>query len=500
MKRNDWPFLVIVFALPFFIYLPTLSGWFLGDDYGFFPIFKMSADNIMKCIKMVHEGELRLHPFRPVAFFSLWLDYRIWGWNSLGFHFTNSLLHSLNALLIYFLVKNLRMSKTAALITALFYGLYPGHSEAVVWICCRFDLLSQFLFLFSLLFWIKGREKKNSRWMISSALFFLLSLFSKETVAGGIVLFPLIDWLFLRHEPIKMNYKFWVGWVGVQFGVLMVLILMRIWLFGNLSGDVGVTRGDQFCGTSVTQCIDRLWGNLWILLTPVSRLIFSDFLVFVAGAIIIFFSLVAIWKIIIGIVKKDYLPLKWFVLGISWIILLVSPTLFVSPVLDNLDGSRFLYMSCTGLAMIIGISITQYSNNFTKWFFNLTIILYIIWLLMSSTLLWQYNNASWVEAGRVVKDVDQIMYDSTQNIESGDTIVVINLPWLWKGAHFAPNGYSAYLQEIHQKRYITLTYVEKNPSNINQVWLSDLQQAQNRNYYVFLWDESNQILQTLVTH
>lgn len=499
MKQREWLFIVIVFAIPFLVYLPTLSGWFLTDDYGFYPIFKMSIKDIMQGFQMVHDGELRLHPFRPVAIVSLWIDYHIWGWNSFGFHFTNTLLHSCNTILIYFLLRTLKISQIASLIAALFFGLYPAHSEAVVWISCRFDLLAQFLFLLSLLCWINGRKQENNRLLILSALTYLLSLFTKETVAGGIILFPLIDWLFLWQKPNSLKtIKFWLGWIGIQISMLIILILTRLWLFGSLSGDIGGTRGLSFLGTSLMECLQRLQQDLWMMLTPVSRIIFTDSTVIIVG---IFISTIFLWAIYGSLVKlrnQEFTLIKLLLLGIVWIFTMIIPVLFINPVASSLDCSRFLYIPCTGLALIVGISVeTIYSFKWIKRLSKWVFILFTIWFLISIAILYQYNNNTWVEAGKVIKGVDQVLFDNTQDIQDNDTIIVINLPRSWKGAQFAPNGYAYYLQGIHHKKHLNLVYVEKYPMVINSVWLNDLQQAYSHRYYVFVWNSCQQTLEPL---
>jgi ABC-type multidrug transport system fused ATPase/permease subunit len=158
-----------------------------------------------------------------------------------------------------------------------------------------------------------------------------------------------------------------------------------------------------------------------------------------------------------------------------------------------------MYTPCVGLALIVGISVNDYYNSHGQ-LFKWMIILFALWFVFSSVLLWQYNKVSYIEAGRVVRDVDRVLYENTLNIDHGDMIIVVDLPWLWNGAHFAPNGYSAYLQEIHQKWQLNLTYIEKGEEGISQAWLDRLQEAKFKRYYVFLWNKDRQILEPVVTY
>ena len=107
------------------------------------------------------------------------------------------------------------------------------------------------------------------------------------------------------------------------------------------------------------------------------------------------------------------------------------------------------------------------------------------------------DNAKIPQAGEIIKGVDQVLFDNTQDIQDGDTIIIINLPRLWKGAQFTPNGYVGYLQGVYHRKHLNLVYVEKDPTAIDPVWLRNLQQAYAHHYYVFIWNNSQQILEPL---
>lgn len=485
--------MVFISAIPFIVYIPTLSGWFIADDYGLSSILGMSGKDMLTCINLIHDGQLSMYPFRPVAFISLRLDYLVWGWNSFGFHLTNTVLHSINVFLIYALVRSLKMSKSAAFSSALFYGLYAGFSEAIIWISCRFDLLSQALFLTSLLVWISGRGR-NSRFLLTiSVVLYLVCLFAKETNVGGLVLFPIIDWVFLRnkHEhPARL--KFWLGWVGALILDIVILTAVRVWLLGNFTGLGRGTGNEQFFGTSVLDCINHFFQDLLMMLTPVSRLIFTDFSVWYIGIILSVFIIAGIVGAIASARNGNSLPCKLLLLGFIWIVFLVSPTLFVNPVDINLGASRFLYLPCVGLAIIIGIGIESFRLKPQSYLLGLLAILLASFILI----LWQYNNVSYIEAGRIIKNVDQVLQSNTQDIQNGDTVVIVNMPPLWNGAYFSPNGYTNYLQWIHGRRYLSLQYTWKDPKDIHD-WYQQLKKAQGKHYYGFVWDDTQQVLEPL---
>ena len=276
--------------------------------------------------------------------------------------------------------------------------------------------------------------------------------------------------------------------------MLGTLILTRAWLFsGNLSGDVGTSRSEQFCGVSLAKCFGNLWQDLWIMLTPVSRIVFTDFTVYLVGVFIVASILLTLSNAIFSAIKKDYYLIKVVIVGLVWIVAILSPTLFVDPVHPTLEVTRFLYMPCTGLALIVGLGVGSVRASYRRWL----IALAVMWFIISFSTLWQHNNHTWVEAGRVVKGVDQVLFDNTQDIKDGDTIMVVNLPWLWNGGYFAPNGYPGYLQWVHNRRHIDLMYVEKSPEELQSWWERLQNNPQHRRYIGFVWDDTRQVLEPL---
>jgi len=80
--------------------------------------------------------------YRPVTILSLALPARLFGQSPAVMHATNMMLHALNALLVYFLVRALFSRPAVALLTALLFAVHPVASEAVAPVAGRADLLA----------------------------------------------------------------------------------------------------------------------------------------------------------------------------------------------------------------------------------------------------------------------------------------------------------------------------------------------------------------------
>jgi len=492
-KCVGWLYFPVIFISTAAIYLPALRVGYLSDDYGFSTLFTISWSDLLRCIQMVHDGDLSLSPFRPVTMGSFWLDYQIWGWNPFGFHLTNILLHSINATLVWRFVKALRLPDVPALASALIYGFYPAHPEAVTWISGRFDLLSQTFFLASIVLWIEGRRQKKSLWMLSSSLFYLLSLFAKETIIAGIVIFPAVDWLFLRDltKPgDRHNRGFRFEWLIAQVGMVLLLILTRLLLYGSFVGDAGWTRGTPFPGRTISGLLNALWIDLAILFTPVNRFLFDDWVIAVVTAFIMAGFIGGIYVSVMAAKKKEYAPLKLLILVSIWTLSLLAPTLPLGPVGDSLAGSRYLYSPALGLAAIAGLSFYYLPRvvDYRRW---LPALLLCLWLAVAGSILWQHNRL-WLDTGVIANRIDRVILDNTKDITDGTTLVVVNLPWLRKGVYFAPNGYNFYLECVYHRRHLELMYVQKDDSQIDQWW--ERLKDGNKPYIGFVWDTTKEIL------
>lgn len=95
----------------------------------------------------------------PLLWLSFMVDQEISGGAPWSFHLTNAMLFSLNAGLLFLLVRRWTGRNGVALATALLWAFHPARVESVAWITERKDVLSGVFFLAGLWFYTVGREQ-----------------------------------------------------------------------------------------------------------------------------------------------------------------------------------------------------------------------------------------------------------------------------------------------------------------------------------------------------
>jgi len=184
-------FLIVVVSL--FIYGNTLRNSFIYDDQRIIEEceFIQSWKNLPDLFNVRYFDSSGEMTYRPTVSFTYLVDYTFWKLNSVGYHLTNVIIHSINGILLFFLMLNIFKKHSISLICSLLFVTHPVATEAINAVCFREDLLALSFSILSFIFYLKGRESSGSypRYYLGSCCFFLLAVFSKENAFS---LFPIL--------------------------------------------------------------------------------------------------------------------------------------------------------------------------------------------------------------------------------------------------------------------------------------------------------------------
>ncbi len=117
----------------------------------------------------------------PVTYLSFMAEAATFGLRPWLLHLTNVVLHCINVLLVFHVIRAITENRRAAFWTAMIFAVHPLQCESVAWIMGRKDLLATMFSLISTAFWISETEKENFRNFLASLAFFVLAVLSKPT-------------------------------------------------------------------------------------------------------------------------------------------------------------------------------------------------------------------------------------------------------------------------------------------------------------------------------
>lgn len=197
------------FALSFAVYGLSLNNHFVAWDDNYLivsnPIIKgFSWKNTVNAFT-TFDPEL----YDPLIFIVYQLNFAIGGIDPFMFHFTNLVLHTLNALFVCWLLMMLTRRKWLAIFGGLLFAIHPLNTEAVSWAAALKDVLSTLFFLTSIIAYLRYRDDGGHRWLLYglSLLLFLLGLLSKVMVLTLPVVLVLVDILQNRQWSKTMIFE-----------------------------------------------------------------------------------------------------------------------------------------------------------------------------------------------------------------------------------------------------------------------------------------------------
>ena len=178
-------------ALIFAAYFPVVHNGFIWDDNRYI------EDNFhlrtLRGLKLIWLEPLKAEPqYYPLTHSTLWLEFHLWGLNPLGYHLDNLLLHSAGALVLWRILRRLKVP--GAWPAAAIFAVHPLQVESVAWVTERKNVLSGLLYLLALSAYLRTRWGRRifetdetgpsgMGWYWLSLLLFIAALLSKSVVS-----------------------------------------------------------------------------------------------------------------------------------------------------------------------------------------------------------------------------------------------------------------------------------------------------------------------------
>lgn len=271
------------------VYLPSLRAGFIMDDNAMLtdnPLIA-AADGIGRFWYTAQPANF----FGPVTASTLWIEWRLWGLNPVGYHATNLVFHCAEVLLLWGILRRLRLP--GAWLAALLFAVHPLNVETVAWVTQRKNLAAMLFFLLSIRFFLEtglaspspplesrgadGSVPARGRWYWLSLLAFVLAMLSKGSVAPlPLVLLGLIAW---HRRPSLRD----LSRLAPFFAAAAALAAVDVWTQRLASLEVVRSAGfvERLLGAGAVvwfYLYKALWPAKLIFVYPQWRIVASNFI------------------------------------------------------------------------------------------------------------------------------------------------------------------------------------------------------------------------------
>lgn len=208
------PLSLLVLALTlatFLAYRPAWHGGKLWDDAAHLTRPGLQSLDGLGRIWLELGATQQYYPLTHTAF---WLQHRLWGDDTIGYHLVNISLHLATALLLLAILRTLQIR--GAFLAAAVFALHPVYVESVAWITELKNTLSGTLFAAAVLAYLRFDASRRKRAWAAALALFVLGLMAKTVVAvlpGGllVILWWRHGWLEWRRDAAPLVPFFTLG-------------------------------------------------------------------------------------------------------------------------------------------------------------------------------------------------------------------------------------------------------------------------------------------------
>lgn len=357
--------------------------------------------------------------YRPLLGFSFFIDSKIWALEYSGYHLTNNLIHTLNAVIVYFigliLFQRYKTGKEISFLAAIFFALHPLTVESVAWISGRTDILATFFSLLAYLSFIsKNRVKK-----VLAPFMILLGLFCKESAGSMIPIIVMSAFVFTWKE----NKKWIAALVNVLKWSLILSVPVVVYAYLRFAGfdlvepqveTVVVSQGNYLEGKS-------LFSKLWLLPAMIAFYIKKLFVPFplnfaistinTLGYSILFLVLLGT-NLFLIVKKRFFLPL--------WMLIFIMAFLPALPIaLSDMAwtpyAERYLYLAVPALGFFLGF---WFAGSTEKYNFQKRTLILLVLLVFISVVpatihrifIWQNRFSLWENTYKKNPENGMVLY------------------------------------------------------------------------------------------
>ncbi len=284
--------------------------------------------------------------WHPLTLVSHMLDCQLYGMNPRGHHLTSLLLHVLNTVLLFEVLRRMTGSTWRSAAVAALFGLHPTHVESVAWVAERKDVLSGFFWILTMGAWHRYTQEPSRKRYLLVMICLALGLMSKPMVVTLPAVLVLLD-LWPLNRGIRIKDKLPLFALSIASAVATVVAQSY-----SLASTEAFPVSHRFFN-AVLSYVRYLWMTIaphGLAVFYPMPLTFSAWQVALAAVLLVILTALAF----VAVRRAPYVTVGWL-----WYLGTLVPVIGLIQVGGQAMADRYTYLPSIGLFLIVAWALPE---------------------------------------------------------------------------------------------------------------------------------------------
>jgi Flp pilus assembly protein TadD len=290
--------------------------------------------------------------WHPLTWISHMIDCQFYGMNPWGHHLTNVLIHMVNGILLFLLLRQMTASLWRSAFVAALFAIHPLRVESVAWISERKDVLSGLFFILTLMAYVRYARGPNRSRYVAVIVLFALGLMCKPMLVSLPLVLLLLDYWPLDRLSLSAPAMRQMSWplfrekaplIALSIASAVVTIFAQR---GSIQPVERISLPARIANTGLSY-MDYLRQMVWPQdLAPLYPWELSRLQP--AAIAIAFVLLIAISGAVIVLRRQRYLMTGWL-----WYLIMLLPVIGLLHVGNQSHADRYTYLPQIGIYLMV---------------------------------------------------------------------------------------------------------------------------------------------------